>query len=243
MEGRYPPGVFISLTDCAELSREKEFNRWYDGTLIPEIEKLGYVKNSRRYENVLSQTPTFQGRPKYLAVCEIYNDDLVKAMKEIHQRETEAANGSKGISLFVSKVNTVYRRIGPEFRTERTGTPVRAVYCGLLACADPGREEEFNSWYNERHAPETVQNEVFAFDTGYRYEVVNPNDPAPHQSSPYLTIYETSADPEAALRGLAGLRKHSVDISDRLWVELLRVLYAGLFAPMSYEGDWSIAKS
>jgi len=237
MEGRYPPGVLISLMDCTEAGREDEFNRWFDETLIPGIEDLGYVRNSRRYENVLSQTPTFQGRPKYLAICEIYKDDLEGAIKDIHRREAEIASSPKGISSFVSKVNTVYRRIGPEFRTERSGGVVRCVYCGLLACADPDREDEFNKWYNERHAPETIVNDVFAFDTSYRYQVVDPNDPVPHQSSPYLTLYETGAIPTEALKGLVVLRKHSVEISDKLWIELLRVMYAGLFAPMKREGQ------
>jgi hypothetical protein len=230
MEGRYPPGVLLSLADCTEVGKEEEFNRWYDEILIPGIEDLGYVKNSRRYENVFSRTPTFQGRPKYLAVSEIYKDDLTQAIKDIHRREAEIDSGPKKNFSFVSKVNTVYRRIGPEFRTPRTGRAVRSAYCGLLACSDPARKDEFNKWYNERHATETIINDIFEFDTGYRYEVVDPNDPMPHQSSPYLTLYEAGAKPEATLKGLAGLRKNS--LGDRLWVELLIVMYAGLFAPL-----------
>ena len=131
-----------------------------------------------------------------------------------------------------SKVNSLYRRVGPEFRSERSGRPIQAIYCGLLGCADPAREDEFNKWYNEAHAPDTINNNVFSFDTCYRYEVVDAHDPMPHQSSPYLTIYETAANPTEALQGLSGLRRHSVAVWDTVWKELLQVYFAALFCPI-----------
>ncbi len=232
MEGRYPAGVLITLMDCTETEKEGEFNRWCDETLTPGIESLGFVRNSRRYENVLSDRPTFQGRPKYLVLSEVYHEDLKQALVEIRTRDSEIRNGPKGFDAFVTRVNTLYRRFGPEFRTDRTGTTVQAIYCGLLGCADPAREEEFNKWYNERHSPETIHNDIFEFDTGYRYKVIDPNDPVPHQSAPYLTLYETSSDRVEALKGLSALRKQSVALKDTLWIELLRVYFAGLFNPI-----------
>lgn len=233
MEGRYPAGVLISLMDCTETEKEGEFNRWCDETLIPGIESLGFVRNSRRYENVLSDRPTFQGRPKYLVLSEVYHEDLMQALDEIRTRDSEIRDVPKGFDAFVTRVNTLYCRIGPEFRTDRTGRPVQAIYCGLLGCADPAREEEFNKWYDERHSPETIHNDIFEFDTGYRYSVVDPYDPIPHQASPYLSLYETSMEPSKALEGLLGLRKRSVAVRDTIWIELLTVYYAGLFRALT----------
>jgi hypothetical protein len=102
----------------------------------------------------------------------------------------------------------------------------------LLGCFDLSREEEFNKWYNDRHSPETVVNDIFSFDTGYRFKVVDPNDPMPHQSAPYLSMYETSATAEETLKGLAGLRKNST-ATDQVWVDLLTIYYAGQFAPIN----------
>lgn len=232
MEGRYPPGLFITLLDCADPSKENAFNQWYNEILIPAVDGLDFVQNIRRYENVLGDRPTFQGRPKYLTLMEVYQDDLRQALKDIHIRENEILEGEKGFKEFIVKVNTIYRRFGPEFRTDYSGKAVQAVYCGLLGCADPAREEEFNKWYNQRHSPETINNDIFSFDTGYRYKVVDPLDPMPHQSAPYLTLYETSADRAKALKGLSELRKQSVAVKDTVWIELLRVYYAGLFSPI-----------
>ncbi len=62
---------------------------------------------------------------------------------------------------------------------------------------------------------------------GYRYRVVDPNDPAPHQSAPYLSFYETSIDPLKAMEALAGFRKRC--LSDPLWVNLLGTYLTGGF--------------
>ena len=228
MEGRYPAGVFISLMDCTDTEREGEFNQWRDEILIPGIESLGFVKNSRCYENVLSSGPTFQGRPKSLVLSEVYHDDLKQALEDIRTRRSEIKD-SEGFDAYVAKVDTLYGRLGPEFCTGRTGREVKTIYCGLLGCADPAREDEFNTWYDERHSPETIRNDIFQFDTGYRYGVVDPYDPIPHQSSPYLSLYETSLEPSEALEGLVGLRKNSIAVKDKIWIELLTVFYAGLF--------------
>ena len=232
MEGRYPPGLFMTLIDCTDASKENAFNHWYNEVLIPAFDSLDAVQNIRRYKNVLSDCPTFQGRPKYLTLIEVYQDDLTRSLQDIHKCENKISEGQNGFSKYIAKVNTIYRRFGPEFKTDRSGDSVQAIYCGLLGCADPSREDEFNKWYNERHSPETVKNDLFSFDTGYRYKVVDPADPIPHQSAPYLTLYETSLDKAEALEGLTALRKNSVAVNDTLWVELLRVYFTGLFSPI-----------
>ncbi len=37
MEGRFPHGVRLVLTNCIDPSREGEFNRWYDQVHLPDI--------------------------------------------------------------------------------------------------------------------------------------------------------------------------------------------------------------
>lgn len=231
MEGRYPAGVFLNLADCMDPAKEQGFIKWNQDVLLPGLKNKGCIQHFNRYENVMSRYATFQGRPKYLTLSEVYNDNLEGVLKEIHEFEEELATTNRDNDSRVSKVNTMYRMIGSEFRTERTGREVQAILCVLCGCTDLSREAEFNEWYNERHSPETIINNIFSFDTGYRYQVVDPNDPMPHQSSPYLSIYETSASIEDTLKGLAGLRKEST-ATDQTWVELLTVYYAGVFKPL-----------
>lgn len=228
MEGRYPPGVYIALTDCKLASHEEHFNRWYNEALIPGLERLDYVRNSRRYENVFADEGTFRGRPKYLAVHEIYHDDLPRALKEIHKRESEIVAPDKVAGSVLTKVNTLYRRVGPEFRSGRSGS-TKIVYCGLVGLTDPCRKAEFDKWYNERHSPEAL--EAGCFDVGYRYDVVDPHDPMPHLSSPCLSIYETYVDLTTLQKTLETFRKKMIK-EDPLWVDLLGIWYSGLFRPL-----------
>jgi hypothetical protein len=228
MEGRYSPGVYIALTDCKEPSREGEFNRWYNEIVIPGLETLGYVRNSRRYENVYAAEATFRGRPKYLAVHEIYHDDLPKALSQIHKREGELAAQSAVSQYTLTKVNTLYRRAGPEFRSGKT-EPIQIVYCGLVGYMDPTRKAEFDKWYNERHCADAL--EAGLFDVGYRYDVVDPHDPLPHLSSPCLSLYETSVNLPDLQKRLESFRRKMIEV-DPVWVDLLGIWYSGLFRPM-----------
>lgn len=228
MEGRYPPGVYIALTDCKEPSREDAMNHWYDQTVIPGLESLGFVRNSRRYVNVFAAEGTFRGRPKYLAVHEVYHDDLPWALKEIHRREGELTAEGTALQYLLIKVNTLYRRAGPEFRSGKTA-PLQIVYCGLVGYMDRSRRAEFDRWYNERHSPEAL--EAGLFDVGYRYDVVDPDDPLPHLSSPCLSLYETSVELPALQHKLESFRRKMIEV-DPVWVELLGIWYSGLFRPM-----------
>ncbi|MFC1963908.1 hypothetical protein ACFLV1_00835 [Chloroflexota bacterium] len=225
MEGRYPPGLYVALADCTDPSREAEFNRWYEDTFIAGLEELSFIRNTRRYENILSDEPSFRGRPEYLCLSEVYREDMVRALKDIRKFDKQLKADGQDFSARVTMLETLYRRVGPEFRSERTGRPVLGLFLVLTYCLDSTREEEYDAWYNRRHAPETL--EWGYHDTAYRYKVVDPNDPLPHQSAPYLSIYETSLDPMVAQNALTGFRKQSE--GDPLWVNLMGVYYRGSF--------------
>ncbi len=72
MEGRFPGGVRLVLSNCTDPAREQEFNRWYEHTHIPDILKAGVATAGLRYENADLQP----GEAKYLAIYEIARDDL-----------------------------------------------------------------------------------------------------------------------------------------------------------------------
>lgn len=224
MEGRYPQGAIVALTDCTDRAREAEFNQWYNETLIPGGQALGFVRNARRFVNVLSDSPTFQGWPKYLALWEIYRDDLKQAHAEMHEHVARVKAERGGFDFYIKFVDTLYGKVGPEFQTERTGRPVTGVYVVLCYPTDPAREDEFNKWYNEKHIPEILA--LGLYDTVYRYKIVDPNDPVPHQP-PYATVYETSIDPLEAREKLVSFRSKWSD--DQVWVDLLGVYWTGGF--------------
>ena len=227
MEGRYPLGILIQLIDCTDPSQENEFNRWYYRVFIPKCEALGFIQNTRRYENFLGKEPTFRGRPKYLTIAEVYRTDLKQALKEYHDFDAKLKAGGQDFKAMAVMLDTMYEQFGPELGSERTGRPVKVLYCGLLGCTDLTREEEFNKWYADKHGPETL--EAWA-DTQYRYKAVDLNDPVPHQPTPYVTLYETGMEYSVLQDALTAFRKQSA--SDPLWVNLLAVYFAALFRPI-----------
>ena len=225
MEGRYPPAVMVHLADCADTAREKEFNEWYNNVLIPHVQALDFVRNIKRFENVFGDKPTFQGRPKYLSVWEVYREDLLEARREIYQHVAKLKEQGKDFDAMANMVYNMYGRVGPELRTERTGRPVTGIYMVLNYPTDASRDEEFNKWYNEKHGPEGLAFGVY--DTSYRYKVVDFVEP-PHQV-PYVTLYEPSGDPlKARLAWNPDFIRENWQ-KDPLWVDLLGVVWTGGF--------------
>ena len=104
MDGRYPPAVMVHLADCTDTAREKEFNEWYNNVLIPHVQALGFVQSVKRFENVFGDRPTFQGRPKYLSVWEVYRDELKQARQEIFQHVAKLKEPGKDFDALVNMV-------------------------------------------------------------------------------------------------------------------------------------------
>ncbi len=227
MKGQYSPGVWVSLADCTEQNREADFNKWYNEMMSPNLQSLGFIRNTTRFENVLSHSPTFMGLPKYLTISEVYRDDLKPALKEIRQKQAELAARGKGFDPKVEMIDTLFGRVGPEIRTERAGRPVMGIYLVVCYPTDPARETEFNDWYNQKHGPEALA--LGFYDIVYRYQIVEPNDLIPNHSS-YITLYETSIDPLEARQKLISFRPKW--FADRQWVDLLGVGWTGGFRPI-----------
>jgi hypothetical protein len=225
MDGRYPPGVFITLSDCTEKAREPEFNKWSHEIFIPFIQRLDFARNTKRFENVLVDKDTFQGRPKYLTISEIYTDNLKQAHMEINKQHDQLKSQGRGFDAYANMIENIYARIGPEMRTDRTGLPVTGIYMVLNYAVDLAREDEFNDWYNKKHGPEALAYGIW--DTCYRYKVVDPKDP-PHPV-PYVTLYEPSMDPLKARLAWNPAFIRSDNQHDPIWVDLLGVIWTGGF--------------
>jgi hypothetical protein len=224
MEERYPAAVMVTLSDCTQ--GEEEYNTWQDEVFVPAVEAVDFVTHVQRYENAYRDETTYRARPRYLTIAEVEHEDVEEAGKQLRALYNDLRAGRDASEL--RRLDTLYSRIGPEFRSPRTGRPVQFVYFGLVGCTDTTREDEWNTWYDDKHSPDAL---LDAFDTGYRYRVVNPVDPGPHQSSRYLSVYEISHDLGHLQKLLADFRQEMID-TDPLWVNLLSVVYSGLFTPM-----------
>ena len=40
MEGRYPRGILLAITNCNDPSKEEEFNYWYNHIHLPDFDGI-----------------------------------------------------------------------------------------------------------------------------------------------------------------------------------------------------------
>jgi hypothetical protein len=242
MEGRYPLAIRLIRTNCSDPAQEAGFNEWYDRVHTPDVLSSGMISHVVRYRNVNPEGPG----PGYLAIHEIVWEDLesvARAVVRTRRRLTEG--GGFHPALEIVKAET-WKRIGAEFTTSRTGkAPVAGIFVVESQCADPGREGEFNTWYDDAHIPDLLETGLFV--AAYRFgavgsgTIVGPGVPpdavvAPRgltepRAGTYLAIYETAGDPLEAVGEFARTHRPRLKAAGRL-VELIEVTWRGIYSPL-----------
>ena len=162
MENRYSPGIYLSLTDCTNPSKEEAFNKWYNEVHIPDCEALWFVRNSSRYELVpLPEAPARS--PKYLCLHEIWRDNMEDALKEFRVYHQDVIKPKRGhvFEEMSTMISTIYQKTGPTFQTERSHNPIRGVHVVLYNCIDPGKEASYNKLQNEPHVYDALNTGLF----------------------------------------------------------------------------------
>lgn len=182
MEGRYPRGVLVALTNCKDPAREQEFNEWYDKIHLPDVVGAGF-KNPIRFVSVDPQP----GQAKYLAVYEVDTDDLKGALKGLFAQTPEWERQGRMSDLLEVVSIGMYQDMGQQFRNAE-GKKTNGVLMVITNCKDPAKEDEFNQWYNETHIPDIFA--LGAYHTAYRYQSIAP-DKTPGK---FLALYETDLD-------------------------------------------------
>lgn len=92
----------------------------------------------------------------------------------------------------------------------------------------PGREEEFNTWYTERHLVDVVAIPGFVRARRYR---LSKSQTTPLPGFEYAAIYEIDGDPAVALAGLRSAIAAGMDISTAMEPQP----YATVYEPIT---DW-----
>ena len=94
-------------SNCADPSREGEYNDWYDNTHLPDIlETPGFVR-AARYEN---NSPG-EGKGKYLATYEIETDDIGETLMAFDKTVNDKAEQGRMNDLVMAVGGGLYRQI------------------------------------------------------------------------------------------------------------------------------------
>jgi hypothetical protein len=159
MNGRHPEAVRLVLTNCTDGVREAEFNAWYDRTHLPDIVSSGLATR-------FADADPESGNAKYLALDELTGIDLERINQgfadELRRLQTR---GRIFPALQIGR-RSMWRRIGGRFAAKP-----QALTAGLFMiesnCTDPGRDTEFNAWYDRTHIPDLLGTNLF--HTAHRF--------------------------------------------------------------------------
>src|SRR3989449_9851236 len=90
MEGRYPQGLLLALTNCTDPSKEEEFNSWYNHMHVPDVTAPGIFRHALRFVNT---DPSSQAGT-YVATYEANWEGVSKAMRA--HREASVKGRERG---------------------------------------------------------------------------------------------------------------------------------------------------
>lgn len=99
--------VLMVESNCADASKEADFNEWYNSVHVQDVLKTGIVRKATRYELT---TPPAEGRGKYLAFYEIETNDISTTMEEYKNKMKIFAEGRIS-SLMKPACGNIYKKL------------------------------------------------------------------------------------------------------------------------------------
>jgi hypothetical protein len=142
--------------------REDEYNKWYDGKHLADVTSVpGFVSGQRYVVNAAQLRDDAKPPRKYLAIYKIVTDDLASVFAEVNRRIDAGITVMSPAYDRSNSLSYTYKVIRP--MVEHSGhTPdpaaarPQAYYQLVFTNPVPGREDEYNKWYDERHVPDVV---------------------------------------------------------------------------------------
>ncbi len=204
MEGRYPKGILLILTDCGDRAEEAGLNSWYKEVFLPRVTASGTLRHPNRYRNTAEVLGADKSR--YMDILETDSGDLGACMAEFDGILRQLVDSQRMHPAMETQLTAVFRATGPEFRHPSRTDEITGLMVLLSNCGDESKDKEFNDWYNTIHIPHVVGSG--RYHTAYRYEAID----LVRSPGRYLAIYETDdADPGKLAADMARERPQWID--------------------------------
>src|SRR5215469_10392858 len=161
---------------------EDEYNKWYDHQHAPDVVAVpGFVTAQRYVKNDLPLYRMVELQvPKYLIIYKIVTSDIEAVMTEVNRRLQTKETVIDPTFDRTTSVSYVYKVFRPEIKGvggEPSGakaghkqTYVQVVFTAMVE----GREDEFNAFYDQHHAPELAA--IPGFMTAQRMILARPTN-------------------------------------------------------------------
>jgi hypothetical protein len=184
--------IFLVYTDLADDNYEHEFNDWYDNRHVPQLKAMPGFLDAARYVAV-------KGGPKYLAVYELENPDVIHSDAFVNRPTTpqDQQMSPRVIGRNFTRVLGDQIFPGGLENPDRGMAPVLQI--GRMSVPD-SVDVEWNAWYNGEYIPgyRTVSGVIYA----RRYRVVE-------GEVKYTTVYELESEAVPESDAWSYQREHS----------------------------------
>ena len=169
--------IYLVYTDLVDDKYDEEFNAWYNTRHLPQLLTIPGILDAARYVAV-------RGGPKYLAVYELENAEVVRSDAFVNRPRTERDHQMSPRTIgknYTSVLGDQIFPVGTE-NAERSMAPVLQI--GRMSIPD-AIDSEWNAWYNGEYIPgyRTVPGVIYA----RRYRVLE-------GEVRYTTVYEFESD-------------------------------------------------
>ena len=175
--------IYLVYTDLADDKYDEAFNAWYDTRHLPQLKAIPGILDAARYVAV-------KGGPKYLAVYELENAEVIQSDAFVNRPRTEQDQKMSPRTIGTNFTTILGEQIFPE-RQENADRPMAAVLQIGRMSVPASVDAEWNAWYNGEYIPgyRTVPGVIYA----RRYRVLE-------GEVGYTTVYEFESDavPESA---------------------------------------------
>jgi hypothetical protein len=191
---------------------EDEYNKWYDEQHAPDVVAVpGFVTAQRFVKNDLPLYRMVDLQvPKYLIVYKIVTGDVDAVFAEVTRRLRTRETIISPTFDSKTSVSYVYRPFRPEIKGvggEPEGArpgPKQTYYQIVFTAMVDGKEDEFNAFYDNHHAPELAA--IPGFVGAQRMILATPANSTSNPSIPatkYLAIFRVETSDLAAVKQIA----------------------------------------
>lgn len=158
---------YLFVLNDAAPGLEDEFNRWYDKQHAQDVLINPDYMDSQRYVASERQLRTSAQVPnKYAIRFKIVTRDIAKSLEYIHEnirtRRTVPTNsiasgpGAGGDFVYKATTNVKRGRAASTEKNSNQGAATTKYLYIVFSTGAPGKERQFNDWYNNVHAPKVA---------------------------------------------------------------------------------------
>jgi hypothetical protein len=187
---------------------EDEYNKWYNEQHAPDVVAVpGFVTAQRFVKNDLPLYRMVDLQvPKYLVVYKISTDDVNAVFAEVARRLQTRETVISPTFDSKTSVSYVYRPVRPEIKGvggEPAGArpgPKQLYFQIVFTEMVAGKEDEFNAFYDNHHAPELAA--IPGFVSAQRMILARPSNGS-IPASKYLALFRVETSDIAAVKQAA----------------------------------------